>query len=183
MSTFFKTLIEQGFALVYINDILILSDSNEHMFQLIEQLMILHIISTKNNLKLALEKPPYMLLEVKFFGHEIGYNTIEPIHSKIAATHKIPSLTDTVALMSFIGALNFYNNFFEKLHINHKPFYDLLHENTPWKWTDEHERLFQKLKMSLTSETELTKHPIFITVNASFIGLGAVLFQLNEQKK
>ena len=49
MSTFFKTLIEQVFALVYIDDILLLSDSKEHMFQLIEQL---HIISTKNNLKL-----------------------------------------------------------------------------------------------------------------------------------
>ena len=75
----------------------------------------------------------------------------------------------------------------EKLHINLKPFYDLLHENTPWKWTDEHESLFQKLKMSLTSETELTipntKHPFFFTVDASLIGLDAVLFKLNEQNK
>ena len=184
MSTFFKTLIEQGFALVYIDDILLLSDSKEHMFQLIEQL---HIISTKNNLKLAPEQAFFMLLKVKFLGHEIGYNTIKPIHSKIAAIHKIPSPTGKVALMSFIGALNFYTKFIEKLHINLKPFYDLLHENTPWKWTDEHESLFQKLKMSLTSETELTipntKHPFFITVDASLIGLGAVLFQLNEQNK
>ena len=44
MSSFFKTLIEQGFALVYIDDILLLFDPNEHMFQLIKQL---HIISTK----------------------------------------------------------------------------------------------------------------------------------------
>ena len=184
MSTFFKTLIKQGFALVYIDDILLLSDSKEHMFQLIEQL---HIISTKNNLKIAPEKSFFMLLKVKFLGHEIGYNTIKPIHSKIAAIHKIPSPTGKVALMSFIGALNFYTKFIEKLHINLKPFYDLLHENTPWKWTDEHESLFQKLKMSLTSETELTipntKHPFFITVDASLIGLGAVLFQLNEQNK
>ena len=61
-------------------------------------------------------------------------------------------------------------------------------KNTPWKWTDEHEHLFQKLKSSLNSETELTipntKHPFFfITVDASPIGLGAVLFQLNEQNK
>ena len=184
MSTFFRTLIEQGFALVYIDDILLLSDSKEHMFQLIKQL---HIISTKNNLKLAPEKSFFMLLKVKFLGHEIGYNTIKPIHSKIAAIHKIPSPTGEVALMSFIGALNFYTKFIEKLHINLKPFYDLLHENTPWKWTDEHENLFQKLEMSLTSETELTlpdtKHSIFITVDASLIGLGAVLFQLNEQNK
>ena len=89
--------------------------------------------------------------------------------------------------MSFIGALNFYTKFIEKLHVTFKPFYNLLHENTPWKWTDGHERLFQKLKMSLNSETELTipntKHPFFITVDASLIGLGAVLFQLNEQNK
>ena len=89
--------------------------------------------------------------------------------------------------MSFIGLLNFYTNFFEKLHINFKPFYNLLHEKAPWKWTDEHERLFQKLKMSLTSEIELTipntKHPFFITVDGSFIGLGVVLFQLYDQNK
>ena len=65
--------------------------------------------------------------------------------------------------------------------------FDIYHENTPWKWTDEHETLFQQLKMSLTSETELTipntKEPFFITGDASFIGLGAVFFQLNEENK
>ena len=110
MSTFFKTPIEQGFALVYIDDILLLSDSREHMFQLIEQL---HVISTKNNLKLAPEKSFFMLLEVKFLGLEIGYNTIKPIFSKIAAIHKISSPTGKVALMGFIGALNFYSKFIE----------------------------------------------------------------------
>ena len=128
-----------------------------------------------------------MPLKVKFLGHEIGYNSIKPIHSKIVAIRKIPSPTGKVALMNFIGALNFYTNIIEKLHNNPKPFYDLLHENSPWKWTDEHERFFQKLKMSLTSETELTIqntiHPFFITADASLIGLGAVLFLLNEQNK
>ena len=181
MSTFFKTLFEQGFALVYIDDILLLSNSKEHMFQLIEQL---HIIGAKNNPKLAPEKSFFMLLKVKFLGHEIGYNTIKPIHSKIAAIHKIPSPTGKVALMSFIGALNFYTKFIEKLHINLKPFYDLLHENTPWKWTDEHETSFQTLKTSLTELTiPNTKHSFLITVDASFIGLGAVLFQLNDRNQ
>ena len=59
----------------------------------------------------------------------------------------------TIQLNQFIQKIGFHS------------FYDLLHENTPWKWTDDHERLFQKLKMSLTSETELTipntKHPFF----------------------
>ena len=53
MPTFFKTLLEQGFALVYIDENLLLSDSKEHMFRLIEHL---HVISTKNDLELAPEK-------------------------------------------------------------------------------------------------------------------------------
>ena len=121
------------------------------------------------------------LFLLNLLRHEIGFNTIKPIHKKISAIHKIPSPTRKVALMSFIGALNFYTKFIEKLHINLKLFYNLLHENNPWKWTDKHETLFQKIEMSLTSETELkvpnTKHPFFITVDASLIGLGAVLFQ------
>ena len=72
-----------------------------------------------------------MLRKVKFLGHEIGSNTPKPSHSKIAAIHKILSPTGIVALMSFIGALNFYTNLFEKLHINLEIFYDGLHENTP----------------------------------------------------
>ena len=52
MSTFFKTLIEQGFALVYIDDIFFLSDSKEHMFQLIEQV---HVISVGTSLQQAMK--------------------------------------------------------------------------------------------------------------------------------
>ena len=63
-----------------------------------------------------------------------------------------------------------------------KPFYDLLHENTPWNWT-----LLLHEVSSLTSDTELTipktKHALFVTVDVSLIGLGAVLFQVNEDHK
>ena len=69
--------------------------------------------------------------------------------------------------MSFIGAPNLYTGIIEKLRINLKPFCDLLHEkNTPWNWSEEHERLFQTLKSSITFTTELTlpntKHPFFL---------------------
>ena len=116
MSPFFETLIEQVIALVNIDDILLLSNSKEQMFQ-IEQL---HIISTQHNLKSAPERTIFMFRKVKFFGHEIGYNTTKVKHSKAAAIHKLPSPTGKVALMSFIGAPNFYTKFFEKFHNNFK---------------------------------------------------------------
>ena len=102
MTLFFKTktLIEQGFAPVYIDkilDILLHSNSKGTMFQFIEQL---HLVSAKHTLKLAPEKLFLSLLTVNTFGHEIGFNTTEPTHSKVAAIHELPSPT-------FICVLNF----------------------------------------------------------------------------
>ena len=43
-----------------------------------------------------------------------------------------PSSPSEVALLSFIGALNFCTKFPEKIQKNPIPFYDILHEKTPW---------------------------------------------------
>ena len=80
MSTFFRSLIDKRSALVYIDDILLLADEKQEMFELIKEL---HKIATKENLKLAPEKSFYMLHKVKFLAHEIGNNTIKTTPSKI----------------------------------------------------------------------------------------------------
>ena len=79
MSIFFRSLIDKRSALVYIDDILLLADEKQEMFELIKKL---HKIATKENPKLAPEKSFYMLLKVKLLGHEIGNNTIKPINIK-----------------------------------------------------------------------------------------------------
>ena len=65
--------------------------------------------------------------------------------------------------------------------------FDLLHENTPWNWTQDHEHLFQQLKTALTSETEPTipnaKNIFFITADESLVGLGDLLSHFNECNK
>ena len=61
MSTFFRSLIEKRSALVNIDDILLLADEKQEMFELIREL---HKIATKGNLKLAPEKSFYMLPKV-----------------------------------------------------------------------------------------------------------------------
>ena len=71
MSTFFRSLIDKRSALVYIDDILLLANEKQEMFELIKEL---HTIASRENLKLAPEKSFYMLLKVKFLGHEFGNN-------------------------------------------------------------------------------------------------------------
>ena len=68
MSTFVRPLIDKRSALVYIDVLLLLADIKQETFELIKEL---HKIATKK-LKLAPEKSFYMLLKVKFLGHEIG---------------------------------------------------------------------------------------------------------------
>ena len=83
--------------------------------------------------------------------------------------------------------MNFYSKFINKLHISLKPFYTLLHDDISFEWTPDLDKLFNQFKHSLTKDAELaipnTTHPFYITVDASLIGLGAVLFQPNSQNK
>ena len=88
MSTVFRSLIDKRSALVYIDDMLLLADEKQEMFELIKELQK---IATKENLKFAPEKSFHMSLKVKFLGHEIGNNTVKPISTKIDAIKKIPS--------------------------------------------------------------------------------------------
>ena len=154
------------------------------MFELMKEL---HKIATRENPKLAPEKSFYMLLKVKFFGHEIGSNTIKPIPSKIDAIKRIPPPKEKKDVMQFLGSVNFYSKFIEKLHINLKPLYTLLHDVVKFQWTPELEKIFQDVKNTMTAENEITipntKHPFFITVDASLVGLGTILFQMNEENK
>ena len=112
------------------------------MFELIKEL---HKIATKENLKLAPEKSFYMLLKV--LGHEIGNNTIKPIPSKIEAIKRIPSPKEKKDVMQFLGSVNFYSTFIEKLHINLKPLYTLLHDGVKFQGTPELEKFSKKLTM------------------------------------
>ena len=90
-------------------------------------------------------------------------------------------------LIRFIESMNFYSKFINKLHISLKPFYTLLHDDISFEWTPDLDKLFNQIKLSLSKDAELaipnTNHPFYLTVDASLIGLGAVLFQPNSQNK
>ena len=153
MSTFFRPLIDKRSALVYIDDIILLADEKQEMFELIKEL---HKIATKENLKLAHEKSFCMLLKVKFLGHEIENNTIKQIPSKIEAIERIPSPKQKTDVMQFLGSVNIYSKFIEKLPIKFKPLYTILYDDVKIQWTPELEKIFQDVKNSMTAETELT---------------------------
>ena len=62
---------------------------------------------------------------------------IKPIHSKIEAIKNIPPPRTKQDVMQFLGTINFYSKFIEKLHIKLKPLYNLLHDDVNFQWTPE----------------------------------------------
>ena len=96
MYSFFRQLIDQGFALVYFDDTLLLADTKSHMIDLIEQL---HQICSSKNLKRAPETSFYILLTLKFLGHENGNSTNKQISSKVDGIHKLETTTSRTELI------------------------------------------------------------------------------------
>ena len=126
MYSFFQKLIDQCFAVDYINDILLLAHTKTHMSDLIEQL---HHICSSKNLKTAPENSLYILITVKIPGHETVISTTKLISCKDDDIHNLKTITSKTELMRFIDSMTFYCNFINEVHISLKPFYILLHED------------------------------------------------------
>ena len=87
-----------------------------------------------------------MLLKVKFLGHEIGNNTIKPIPSKSEAIKRKPSPKEKKDVMQFLGSVNFHSKFIEKLHINLKQLYTLLHGDVKFNGHPNWKKYSKRLK-------------------------------------
>ena len=145
MYSYFQNLIDQGFAFVYIYDILLLARNKTHMLDMIEQL---HQTCSSNSLKIARDKSFYILFTVIFHGHKIGNNTIKPVSSKVDGILKLKTPTTKTEIMRLIGSMNLYSKFIIKLHISLKLFYTLLHDDLSFEWTPELDKLFDENKNS-----------------------------------
>ena len=153
MFLFFKGLLRQGSALVFIDDILFISKYKPHMLQLIKQFQG---FATKKNLKLPPEKFFFMLLFVKYFGHEIGFNTTKSFRSKIFAVHKIHSRPQRQNWQGSLAQwVSISNNLILNFILKWK-LCDLLHDNAKNHWNDELLTIFQQIKSSLTKDVTLT---------------------------
>ena len=68
-----------------------------------------------------------------------------------------------------------------------QPFYNLLHKETDFKWTQEHQKIFEQMKKTITHKLELTMpdttKPFYIITDASNTGIGAALLQQHPTEK
>jgi hypothetical protein len=167
---------------VYIDDVLVRSPTWE---QHLQDLRDVFTCLRKAGLRLSIKKCYFGEPHVRFLGFIISESGISPDKSKVQAMEDFPTPNSVKQLRSFLGTTGFYRRFIENYSKIVNPLNALLAKNRPFEWTDRQQRAFDELKKHMVSapilgHPDLNK-PFTLYTDASYLGLGAILGQKDEQ--
>ena len=144
------------------------SQNKSEMFSIIHEY---HNLLRKVGLKAAPEKTFFFLKKVKFLGQVISSEVIQPIAKRVKDIKNLKSPECKRDVTKVLGSLGFYSCYIKNFHVDSKPFYDLIRDSTSFHWTEEHEKIFQMIKDSISEDTILaipsTEYPFHIHVDSS----------------
>ncbi|KAA3673841.1 uncharacterized protein DEA37_0012248 [Paragonimus westermani] len=164
------------YAMAYMDDIIIVSSSVD------DHIQHLHTVFQRirdYGFTLRIEKCKIMLSNIRYLGSIIDETGRRPDPDKIAAIATLPVPKDKTALQSFLGLVNYYNNFVPNMHDLRAPLNKLLQINSEWVWSNACQSSFERIKQVLLSDLLLTHYnpnlPIIVAADASEYGIGAVI--------
>ena len=168
------------FVVVYLDDIMIFSDTPDEHIQHIRTVLEL---LREHRLYAKKEKCTFNRTEVKFLGHLVGREGLRVDPTKVDSVKNWPEPVDVTQVRQFLGLTNYFRKFIKDYSTLAAPLNDLTRKDTNFRdeWNDTHRTAFQQLKDALTSAPVLilpdfTK-PFELVSDASLLGTGAILFQ------
>lgn len=178
MNDTFSDMIEEGWVVIYMDDILIFSnnpDEHRHRTERVLERLVQH------DLYLKPEKCSFNTTEVEYLGMIVRPNELAMDPVKIQGILEWPTPTCVKDVRSFLGFGNFYRRFIDHYADLALPLNDLTKKNQEWKWTNACELAFNLMKQWFTSSPVLmipdTTKPFVIESDASKWASGAVLRQ------
>ena len=129
----FDPLIGKKQAFTYIDDTIMQSQTRSEMFNVVNEY---HTLLRKTGLKAAPDKRFFFLNKVKFLGHVISPDGVQPIAIRVDALRYLKSPQSKRDVMKVLGCLGFYSCYIKNLHVDNQPFYDLIKHSTPLHWTE-----------------------------------------------
>ena len=170
---------------VYLDDLLIVApDFDTHCRILAEVAECLR----KANLTIGLSKSHFCFKELKYLGFVVGGGRLRTDPDKIEAISKIKVPRSAKEIRSFLGTAGWYRRFVKNFATLAAPISDCLKKkSTKFEITPEAVAAIENLKICLTTAPVLV-HPdfskrFFIQCDASANGVGAVLYQLDEENQ
>ena len=173
------------FVFVYLDDILIFSRSREEHVQHVRRVLRRLL---ENQLYVKAEKCDFHVSTITFLGYIITTNGVTMDPAKVKAVADWPQPTTPKQLQRFLGFANFYRCFIRDYSKTTAPLHALASGTaTRFRWTTEAGRAFSELKRRFSSAPILTHPdaslPFVVEVDASDVGIGAVLSQRSPKDK
>ena len=122
--------------------------------------------------------------EIPFFELIYSSSGTRPDPNRTAAIRRIPPPTNIKEVRSILGIATYMAPFIPNITELLTPLRKLIHKNTPFIWTEELQGKLEQIKTILSKESCLSYFDTYklttIQVDASGIGIGAVLMQDNK---
>ncbi len=174
------------FVVVYLDDILIFSQSAEehaeHVRQVLEKIH-------KGGYFLKLSKCEFFKKEIKFLGHIVSEEGIRPDPAKLLSIKEWARPQSVYDVRAFLGLANYFRRFIYNYAKIAAPMYELVKGNvsrrkaptTMVPWGPQHDAAFEKLKEVLVNPPMMKlpdfNKPFQVITDASDYALGAILIQ------
>ena len=125
--------------------------------------------------------------EVEYLGHRINKDGLQCTCEKVEAIQNAPKPQNLSELRTYLGMVTYYQKFIPNLADKFKPLYNLLRNDTEWKWTWECDKAVEEVKKCLTSDAVLAHYsgnlPITLATDASPQGMGAVISHIIDEQE
>ena len=153
-------------------------EHNQHLLQLME-------VARKSGLVFNSSKCNIKKSEISFFGMTYSRDGIKPDPTKINDLQAIPTPQCKKDLQTFLGLIQYLGPFIPHLSGQAAPLRQLLKDDIPFEWEDDHQHVFNQLKYLVSNDATLQYYdvnaPAILQVDASLRGLGAALLQPNSR--
>ncbi|XWX00660.1 hypothetical protein V2A60_008681 [Cordyceps javanica] len=170
------------FVVVYLDDILIYSNTLEEHKQHVHE-----VLQTLQDNKLLVEaaKCKFHQSSVQFLGFIITHGEVQMCQDKIIAIKEWPTPTNVRDVRAFTAFVNFYRKFLKGYGDVSRPLTDLTKKDVEFKWTEKEEKSFTTIKELVTQEpvmkTPDPERPYEVETDASDYALGGQLGQRDDE--
>lgn len=165
----------------YIDDIIIYGATKEEHDRRVDA--VLKKLKERN-VTLNEEKCLFGVQKLQFLGHTLSAEGITPDSEKLDTIRQFKEPKTAEETRSFLGLVTYIGKFIPNLATLTEPLRSLTKKNNVFKWELPQQRAFDKIKELMTSDLGLgyfdINDDIQLIADASPVGLGAVLVQINE---